>query len=258
MHPADILGVDSFLLVVAFISIGGTWYLIREVTAQGYSYKQFLLFQLGFVVVTLIGAKLFSVYLRGGQVYTLSWELSSGWKYPGALIGMILVIPIWIRFALPGMPLARLADKLVIVTAFSLAIFRVSCFLKGCCTGSVCNGTYCIPYANGSAAWYHQVHSGHITQASEWSAPVLPLHLFFMLASAAIGLFLLWLEKRKKFDGQLVLAFMFGHEFMKAVLESFRVPYSQDTQMVSIIIAVVGLVGLMLTYRMRGGSSYPR
>lgn len=255
MYPAELLGIDSFLLVVAFIVIGATAYLIRVITAQGYSLWQVFLLQLGLVVVALIGAKAFSLYLRDWHVEQLSWELWGGWKYPGALIAMILATPLLVRLMLPGMPIARLADKLAIIAAFSLAIFRVSCFLKGCCTGAVCNGTYCIPYANGSAAWYHQVHSGHITHASQWSAPVLPLHLFFMLSSAAIGLFLLWFDNRKRFDGQLVLIFMFAHETMKALLESFRVPYSQDTQMVSIIIAAIGFFGLLATYRFRNDTA---
>lgn len=246
MHPADILGVDSFLLVVGFIVFGATLYLIRAITAQGYSYLQIVLLQLGIVVAAIIGAKVFSLYLRGWEVWPWRAELTSGWKYPGALVAMILVTPLWVRVALPGMPIMRLADKLAIVAAFSLAVFRISCFLKGCCTGAVCTEAYCIPYAPGSATWYQHLHSGHIASPSEWSAPVLPLHLFLMLASLSVGLFLLWFEKRKKIDGHLVLVFMFGHEASKAILESFRIPYSMDTQMVSVAIAAIGLLGLLL------------
>ncbi len=246
MYPIIPGGINSFLLVVVFIVIGATWYLTRIITSEGYSPRQIILLQFGLVLIALIGAKVFSLHLREWQLATLLSELESGWNYPGALIGLLLIAPWWVKVTLPGLPAARLCDNLAIVTAFSLAAFRVNCYLKGCCTGAPCEGAFCLSYAPGSTVWQQHLLNGHITHASQWSVPVLPLHLLFMCSSLLIGFFLVWFDKHKKFDGQVVLMFMFTHEASKAVLESFRVPYAPDIQMVSIAIAVFGALGLLI------------
>jgi phosphatidylglycerol---prolipoprotein diacylglyceryl transferase len=74
---------------------------------------------------------------------------------------------------------------------------------------------------------------------------VVPLHLYFMLASFAVGVFLLWYRRRKRFDGELLLWFMLLHEGAKAALETFRVPFIPALQWISTGVAIAAALALV-------------
>ena len=110
---------------------------------------------------------------------------------------------------------------------------------------------YCLSYAPGSQAWYVQLQQG-LLQANHPSHPVLPLHLLFLAASLLVGLFLLWFDGRRSFDGQIALLYLVLHDGAKALLESFREPYVAQLQLTSLVISAAGLVLLLLIlYRRR-------
>lgn len=236
MHPQTIFGLDGFYLVLLVMLPPALFYLAREIRKAGYSYIRFFAIQAGVAAACLIGAKLFSLYLREWQWVGIGYELVNGWKYPGAMLGVLIAVPVMVKGVLPNYPVLRFCDKLVIVAAFCLAVFRVNCFLKGCCTGPICDGELCISYAQGSAVWYEHLTHGHLDNPNSRSLAVMPLHIYFMLSSLLVGIFLKWFEPRKSYDGQLVLLFLFLHEGSKALLEVWRVPFSLEVQAVSLLL----------------------
>lgn len=247
MYPHPIFGLDPFLIVLIFISVFGTlqfFYLLRD---SGYSVKQLLLLQLSILLSTLIGAKVFSLYIRGWQPFPLlQHEIVSGWRYPGAIIGLFVLMPILKRLLAPGVSLLRCGDASAIAAAFAIGIFRISCIMNGCCTGAIGDEPYCWSYAKGSAVWFWQKQDGLIHGSAEHSLPVVPLHIYFMLASFAVGVFLLWFRKFKRFDGELLLWFLLLHEGAKGILEAFRFPYIRELQFTSLGVAALAAVALVL------------
>jgi phosphatidylglycerol:prolipoprotein diacylglycerol transferase len=250
VYPHPVFGLDPFLVVLIFISIFGTlqlFYLLRD---SGYTVRQLLLLQLCILISALIGAKLFSLHIRGWQPFPLlSHEIVAGWRYPGAIIGLFVLMPLLKRWLAPGVSLLRCGDASAIATAFSLGIFRISCIMNGCCTGAIGHEPYCWSYAKGSAVWISQLKEGLIDKGHAHSLPVVPLHLYFMLASFAVGAFLLWYRKRKRFDGELLLWFLLLHEGGKAVIEVFRVPFIPQLQMLSLGVAVAAAVALVVCHK---------
>jgi len=254
MHPHEIFGLDSFhwfLLIVVPLSVV---YLGRELSRAGFSYSRFFLLQTALFAVCIAGAKLFSLWLRDWQWHGPDYELFSGWRYPGAIIGLLLIGPILMRLMLPGYPIARYGDKLVIVMAFALAAYRVTCVINGCCTGPICDGNVCITYAHGSAAWYQHMQEGLLNPPTGRSLPVLPLHFRVMDASFLVGWFLLWWEPRRHDDGQLLVLYLVLHEGSKALLETWRVPYTANLQIISVVLAIVGVSLLIWDWRRRNNS----
>ncbi len=71
-----------------------------------------------------------------------------------------------------------------------------------------------------------------------------PLQIYFLLASALVGIIALRLLSRKHFDGQVVLTFLLQHEGSKALLEFLRVPYQPAIQITSAVVA--GVAGVIL------------
>lgn len=249
MHPLPIFGLDAFYLVLLIMVPPAVFYLGREIHKAGYSLTRFVALQIGIAVVCLLGAKLFSLYLRDWQWAGMDYEMLGGWKYPGAIVGVMAFSPLLIRATLPDYPVTRFFDKLVIVMAFCLAVFRLNCLMKGCCTGPICDGQFCISYAPGSAVWYEHLKHGHLSNPTDRSLAVMPLHLYFLFSSLAVAVFLKWYEPRKAYDGQVVLLFLFLHEGTKAALELWRVPFSWEIQSVSLALCLGALVLLIWSWR---------
>jgi phosphatidylglycerol---prolipoprotein diacylglyceryl transferase len=247
VYPHPIFGFDPFLIVLIFISVLGTlnfFYLLRD---SGYSVRELLLLQLSILFSTLLGAKIFSLYIRGWQFFpSVQHEIVSGWRYPGAIIGLFVLLPLFKRLLAPRVSLLRCGDASAIAAAFAVGIFRISCILNGCCTGAVGEGLYCWSYARGSAVWAWQVNERLIHGSDALSLPVVPLHIYFMVASFAVGIFLLRYRRYKRFDGELILWFLILHEGLKAVLETFRVPFIRELQITSIGVAAAAAIALII------------
>ena len=193
------------------------------------------------------------LYVRGWELYQpLSSELRSGLRYPGALLAMALIGPLLKRWILPTLPLLRFLDVLAITVCFAFALVRFSCFMNGCCTGGQCTEFYCLSYQPGSQVSYIQLQQGLLDQSSHPSHPVLPLHFLFMGASFGVGLFLMWFDTRRSFDGQIALLYLVLHEGAKGLLESLREPYVPQLQQTSLLISAVGMLALVIIlYRRR-------
>lgn len=256
MYPEGLFGLDALRLMLSPIGILCTLFLVLYMRREGVPPGRLILLQLLAGLVALAGAKVFSLWVRDWQWYEpLSGELRGGWRYPGALIALALMVPLIKRWVLPQLPLARYMDMLAICICIGFGLIRLSCFMSGCCVGEVCDSWYCLSYQPGSQVWYLQLQQGLLDHASHPSNPVLPLHFLFMAASLAVGGFLIWFDSRRSYDGQLALLFLFLHDGAKAVLESFREPYVAQLQLTSLSISLIGLVALLVIarYRSKGG-----
>lgn len=252
MHPEGLFGLDWLRVMILPIAIFGIAFFVFYLRFDNVRTGRALLLLVLIVIVALLGAKLFSLHTRGWEMRSLSQELRGGLRYPGAAMAMVLVGPLLKRWILPTLPLARFLDVLAITVAFSFALVRLSCFLNGCCTGAQCDAGYCLSYSTGSQAWYVQLKAGLLPSASHPSHPVLPLHLLFMAASFLVGLFLMWFDTRRSFDGQIALLYLVLHDGAKGLLEFLREPYVFEVQVTSLLMSAAGLVVLLLvTWRRR-------
>lgn len=146
------------------------------------------------------------------------------------------------------------ADAAVPSLATGLTITRVGCYLYGCDFGKPLPsgvpgwlarlGTF--PHwadGRGAPAWRQHVELGfrtdrlrcldrfhgdwrdgicHLDPAARASAPVHPTQLYESLTGLVIFLVLLWLWRRRRFEGQIFLAFGVLYGFARALLEILR------------------------------------
>jgi phosphatidylglycerol:prolipoprotein diacylglycerol transferase len=247
MYPNGLFGFDALRLLISPIAIFGIAFFILYLRQEGIRTARAVLLLLLIAVAAFLGAKLFSLHVRGWEFYQpLSAEWRGGLRYPGALLAMVIFAPLLKLWILPELPLARFLDVLAITVCFAFALVRISCLLSGCCTGGQCTEWYCLSYASGSQAWYFQVQQGVLAASEQHSHPVLPLHLLFMAASLGVGLFLMWFDGRRTFDGQIALLYLVLHDGAKAALESFREPFVAQVQLTSVLTSIAGLVALLI------------
>lgn len=252
MYPSGLFGLDWLRALILPIAMFGISFFVLYLRGEGMRVGRSVLLLVTIGFFALLGAKLFSLYVRDWQVFQpLSAELRGGLRYPGALLAMMLAGPLLKRWLLPSLPLFRFLDVLAITVCFCFALVRISCFLNGCCTGGQCTQFYCLSYSTGSQAWYVQYQQGLLDLPSHPSHPVLPLHFLFMLASLVVGLFLMWFDSRRTFDGQIALLFLVLHDGAKGLLESFREPYVLQLQLTSLAISAAGLIALVIILRLR-------
>jgi len=252
MYPDGLFGLDWLRVLITPIAIFGITFFVLYLRFDGVRTGRAIVLLLAIAAVALLGAKAFSLYTRGWELYRpLSAELRGGLRYPGALLAMVVLSPLLKRWLLPELPLTRFLDVLAITVCFAFALVRISCFLNGCCTGMRCDSIFCLSYSAGSQAWYVQYKAGLLPYAGHASLPVLPLHFLFMAASLAVGLFLMWFDPRRSFDGQIALLYLVLHDGAKGLLESFRYPYVAQLQLTSLLISATGLVILLYVLRRR-------
>jgi prolipoprotein diacylglyceryltransferase len=252
MYPHGLFGIEALRLLISPIAIFGMLFFILYLRQDGIRAGRAVVLLLLLAVVAFLGAKVFSLYVRGWELYQpLSHELRGGLRYPGALLAMVALGPVLKRWILPELPLARFLDVLAIIVCFAFALVRFSCWMNGCCTGPPCSGFLCLSYAPGSQVWYAHLQHGLLESAVHRSLPVLPLHFLFMGASFGVGLFLMWFDGRHSFDGQIALLYLVLHDGAKGLLESFRDPYVAQLQLTSLLISAAGLIALFAIMRWR-------
>jgi phosphatidylglycerol:prolipoprotein diacylglycerol transferase len=247
MDPDGFFGLDWLRVFITPVAIFGIAFFVLYLRFDGVRVGRAVLLMISLAIVALLGAKLFSLHVRGWELYRpLSAELRGGLRYPGALLAMVLVGPLLKRGFLPKLPMFRFLDVLAITVCFCFALVRITCYLNGCCTGGQCAEGYCLSYQPGSQAWYVQYQHGLLDSASHPSHPVLPLHLLFLAASFFVGLFLMWFDTRRSFDGQIALLYLVLHDGAKGLLESLREPYVAQLQITSLTISAIGLLALII------------
>ncbi len=252
MYPAGLFGLDWLRVLITPIGIFGITFFVLYVRHDGARAGRVIMLMLMIAIVGLLGAKVFSLWTRGWEWRSLSAELSGGLRYPGAMIAIVLLSPLLKRLIVPELKVTRFLDVLAITVCFSFALIRVSCFLNGCCTGMQCDEGYCLSYPVGTQPWYYQLQAGLLPHADHPSHPVLPLHLLFMGASFAVGIFLLWFDGRRSFDGQVALLYLVLHDGAKGLLESLRDPYVAQLQITSLTTSLIALIVLLfILYRRR-------
>jgi phosphatidylglycerol:prolipoprotein diacylglycerol transferase len=107
--------------------------------------------------------------------------------------------------------------------AIGLGFGRIGCFLAGCCFGDVSHGTHALSFPPRSPASDQHWKQGLIDHAGEPSLPVLPTQAFESAMSFAVaGFLLLYLQGRKRYDGQIFVWFLGLYALGRFVIEFWR------------------------------------
>jgi len=138
--------------------------------------------------------------------------------------GLIFASVAGIRFLRrEGFPVGKGVDIVGAVLPLGLFFGRLGCFLGGCCFGSPTHSALAIVFPGGSPASYEQAELGLLRDKSLPSLPVHPTQLYEALGCLAIAAWLiLRTQPRKRFDGQVLLAFLIAYAVLRFALEFIR------------------------------------
>ena len=175
-------------------------------------------------VCTLVGGRLHYI-LNHPTAYSGRWLLTlklweGGFHLPGGIVALMVLAPVVCRRF--GISAGRFGDAITPAITFGIAISRLGCTIAGCCTGEVCTAPWCVAFPAGTSVYGMHRHLSLIPEGAARSLPVLPLQIGFLVVALGLTAFAVWLQRHKRYDGQVALATMFLFAASTAVLEPFR------------------------------------
>jgi phosphatidylglycerol:prolipoprotein diacylglycerol transferase len=94
---------------------------------------------------------------------------------------------------------------------------RVGCLLNGCCYGRPTDVPWAVTFTNPQA---------HEFSGTPLDVPLHPTEIYDALLNFGLYLFLAWLFRRKKFDGQVFATYLICYAVTRSIVEYFRGDYT--------------------------------
>jgi phosphatidylglycerol:prolipoprotein diacylglycerol transferase len=167
------------------------------------------------LIAGLLGAKLLLLVVEWPYYSRHPGELLSLFQSGGVFYGGLLAaLPVawWYarRHSLPGW---ATADVLAPAVALGQAVGRLGCFAAGCCYGRPTS----VPWA----VTFRDPYAGR-TVGTPLDVALHATQLYESMAALALFGFLLWLSRRRRFPGQVALAYIGLYAGARFVIEFFR------------------------------------
>jgi phosphatidylglycerol:prolipoprotein diacylglycerol transferase len=198
------------------VSLGvliGLWISVRNSERLGIDGDK--AWNLGILVVLcgIVGAKVLYVINEGmslRDIFSIS-TLQAGGVFSGGLLAALAAAAWYVRRH--HMPALGTCDAFAPGLALGHAIGRLGCFAAGCCYGKETHHFWAVTFTNPLA--------NQIT-GTPLNVPLEPTQLFEAAVELANFFFLMWLLRRRKFDGQVIGAFLFLYGVARFFLEFLR------------------------------------
>lgn len=241
------LATYGLLLAIAFIL--ALWLTARLAARDGLPKAR--IYDLGLYVLaaSLVGSKLLMVITEWSD-YDGDWRrilsldfLRSGGVFYGGLIAAVLASVLLMRMW--KLPWRKTADAFAPGIAVGHAVGRLGCFSAGCCWGKP------------TTSW---IGVRFTEKASELTGvPIdtllVPTQLIEAIANLLIFAFLLWLTKRRKFEGQIIYTYLMVYAVARFTIEFWRDDPRgslfglSTSQFISLVMFAFGLVMTLYHWR---------
>jgi phosphatidylglycerol---prolipoprotein diacylglyceryl transferase len=206
------------------------------------------------LLASLIGSKVLMLFTepeyRDHPLQLLSLDfLRSGGVFYGGLVGAVIAgFFLMRRYQLPWW---KTADACAPGIAIGNFFGRQGCFAAGCCWGKPTS----LPWGVKFSELGHEITGVPIDQHLH------PTQLYESFAMLLVFFFLLWLHKRRRFSGQVILAYALLYSLVRFAIEFVRDDPRGDilglttltglstSQMISLVIGVTALILLITRNR---------
>ncbi len=220
MHPrllvTPIFTVHTFGLLLAIAYLAALWWLTREGRRDGLDEEA--LTSLGFWAIAgaILGAKALMILRTWSDYQTaselLSAAVTAAGDFYGGFIGALIASAIFFRRH-ASIPFWRVADLCGPAIALGQAIGRIGCLMAGDDYGRPTHLPWAVTFTDPDAASIGGAPLG---------VPLHPVQLYESVVCLVLFVVLVRLARRKRFDGQVILAYTVLYAIARFVLEFFR------------------------------------
>lgn len=218
MHPIA-FRIGSFVvywygILLALGFLVGWWTASRRSVKTGINPQWVADIGVWLLIGGIAGARLFYVVEYWHQDFANRpfWHVvnirEGGLVFYGGLFGGLIAGILFVRRK--KIPLWRFADVLAPSIPLGHAFGRMGCFLNGCCYGKPT-----------TLPWGVRFPAGHPTGG----IPVHPTELYELVGNLLLYALLARLYRRKRFDGQVLAAYLVGYGTLRFLVEFFRGDY---------------------------------
>lgn len=208
----DHISVYSYGVMIALGVLTSFFVALRKTRHMGMDIDKLSSLYLWSILAAFVGGKLF-FYLEDPSKYfsdpaTMLNLKGGGFVFYGSLIFVVPVI-IW-RLRVLKIAVRPFLDVLAYVGPIVHSLGRVGCFLAGCCHGLVCDSPIGVVFNHPDSL------------AEPKGVPLYPTQLFDIGVNLLILILIYFVEKRKKFNGQLFLIYLAMYAVGRSIVEIYR------------------------------------
>jgi phosphatidylglycerol:prolipoprotein diacylglycerol transferase len=145
-------------------------------------------------------------------------DASQGRGVIGALLGVGLGS--WVVLKLRGVHFMGYADAGAPAVALGYAVYRIGCFLNGCCFGTVTDVPWAVTFGQNSEAFALQVAAGLVPPGAPHTLPVHPTQLYHALLGIIV--FLVLTRMKSDVPGSCFATGLILYGAGRFVIEFFR------------------------------------
>ncbi len=207
--------VNTYGVFLALAFLGAIFVTVKLAENDGLPKQRIYDLCLWLLISSLVGSKILMFFTEPEyrenplQLFSLDF-LRSGGVFYGGLLGALIAGYILIkRWKLPWW---KTADACAPGIALGSVLGRQGCFAAGCCWGRPTNLPWGVRFTE----------AGHEITGVPLHAKLHPTQLYESFAMLMVFIFLLWLHKRKKFSGQVILAYAVLYATVRFVIEFVR------------------------------------
>jgi phosphatidylglycerol---prolipoprotein diacylglyceryl transferase len=218
VFTTDFFILHTFGVFLAAAYLVALWYFMRGVRREGINAEHAAGLTVWIILGAILGAKTLMVlrslpqYLsHPSDFWSLATIQSAGDFYGGFIGALFAALIFFMRH--PEMPRWRIADLCGPAIAVGQAIGRIGCFMAGDDYGSPTG----LPWA----VVFHHPDAAEIGGAP-LGVSLHPVQIYESLACLGLFFFLGWLWRRRKFDGQIILAYLILYAIARYLLEYVR------------------------------------
>ena len=251
--------INTYGVFLALAFLGAIFVTVRLAQRDGLPKERIYDLCLWLLLSSLVGSKLLMLFTepeyRQNPMMLFSLDfLRSGGVFYGGLIGATIAgFVLMRRWKLPWW---KTADACAPGIALGNVLGRQGCFSAGCCWGKPTT----LPWGVRFSALGHEVTGVPI------DAKLHPTQLYESFAMLIVFVFLLWLHKKKKFSGQVILTYVVIYAIVRFLIEFVRDDPRGDilglttltglstSQLIGIMVGIGALITLVIRWRRAGVS----
>ena len=236
--------LPTYGFLVALGVLLGLWISVRNSQKLGIDPDDAWNFGIVVVLSGIVGAKVLYI-INEWSSYAGNWReifslstLQAGGVFSGGLLAALIAAAWYIRKR--RMPALSTCDAFSPGLAFGHAIGRVGCFAAGCCFGKPTSHFWGVTFTNPLA---------HLISETPLGEPLQPTQLFESAVELANFFILMWMLKRRRFEGQVFAAYLILYGVARYLLEFLRGDPGRGevfgglmtgTQLISILLVIIG------------------
>ena len=250
--PINTYGVFLALAFLCAILIS-----VKLATRDGLPRERIYDLCLWMLLASLVGSKLLMLFTEPEyrdhplQLLSLDFLRSGGVFYGGLIAAVATGYFLMRRYQLPWW---KTADACAPGIAIGNFFGRQGCFAAGCCWGKPTTLPWGVKFSE----------LGHEITGVPTDVHLHPTQLYESFAMLIVFFFLLWLHRRRRFSGQVILSYALLYSVIRFTIEFVRDDPRGDilglttltglstSQLISIVVAILSLIVFIVRWRRAG------